>query len=78
LSADDLVAALHPGGEGAAQIEKLAHGRGLVLLFVPDEVELPRQVQVRVSTGTRLPRRKASRSARREMQPIPRPDSTRA
>jgi hypothetical protein len=33
--------------KAAAQFEKLAHGRGLVLLFVPDEIELPRQVQGR-------------------------------
>ncbi|MCY1413321.1 hypothetical protein D9M71_287500 [compost metagenome] len=29
-----------------------------------------------VATATRLPRRKASRRARREMQPMPSPDST--
>ena len=43
----DLVTALHPGGKGAAQLEEFAHGRGLVLLFMPDKVELPGQVQVR-------------------------------
>ena len=58
-----------------AQGEEFA-SPGLEFLTVPDEGKLPSRSISGQATGTREPRRKAPRSARREMQPIPSPAST--